>query len=329
MHQKNITKVLMESQPFRYLTKDQVLFVQSFGEIVTFKNHKVILPQGKVGSGLYIILSGKTNVQIRILGEDSLVLAHMKIGNFFGEYNLLMVAQSTATVSAAPETSCFFLSKICFDSFSIGAPHIKYAIGKALVEDVVQRYRELNITLKRLLMKHPPTSKAFIKNSYQTLPASSKILSHSLAFQHFTEEEKISVARNTKILKINSPSFLIEPEKKQSSCFLILEGAVLANISCHDRFSHFVVHPPHTFICPSSLIDPKEKGDDLFSYYTGQTALLLEIKRDYLFKISQKNHKLWYKFHYLFCEYIFSLQKNLNMKVARLTHEKFMDLNQL
>ncbi len=329
MHEKHITKVLMNSRPFVYLTESQVRFVQSFGQILNFKNNKIILPQGKVGSGLYVILSGKTSVQIRILGESSLTLARMKTGNFFGEPNLLTVAQSTATVSAAPETCCFFLSKICFDSFSVGAPEIKYAISKALAEEVVQRYRELNISLTKLLMRHPPSSKKFIKNNFQSFPTSAKLLSHSSAFHKFTDEEMINVAKNTRILKVKSPSFIIEPFKKRSSCYLILEGAVLANITCEDRFSHFVVHPPHTFICPPTFIDHKDKEGDLFSYYTGQTAILLEVKRDYLEKLSKVNPKLWYKFHELFCEYIFSLQKNLNMKVARLTHEKFMDLNQL
>lgn len=326
MNQNGVSKILMKSRPFRYLTQEELSFVLSFGEALSFKNNQIIISQGKVGAGLYIILTGKTKVQIRILGEESLVLARMGKGNFFGEPNLLYAAQSTATVIAASETICFFLSKTCFDSFSIGSPHIKYAINRALVEDVILRYRDLNLKLTKLLMKHPPTDKKFSMTYEKSFSASMTLFSHTPVFNNFTEKEKKLILKHSKIIEINRPTFIIKPKSKKASCFLILKGALLANITNEDRFSHFVVHPPHTLVCPLSLIESEHNGE-IFSYYTGRTALLLEIDREFLDSLSKKNPMLWYKFYELFCEYIFSLQKNLNMKVARLTHEKFMDFN--
>ena len=151
MQPTDIIDILSKSRPFVHLNKEQLTFIVTFGQLLEYEDDSKILTQGIDGKGIYVIIKGITNVNIRQLGEETITLAQLGIGDFFGEINLLHTTQCTATVSAHQKTTCFFLPKICFDSFAIGRPDIRYAMCKALVEDVIQRYKILNKKLVTLL----------------------------------------------------------------------------------------------------------------------------------------------------------------------------------
>lgn len=319
MPTKYLSESLLQSRPFRYLSKEQVAYVQSFGRILEFRDNKDILTQGKVGNGLYIVLQGRANVAIRVLGEKTLTVAHFEEGDFFGEPNLLNTQQSTASVSAQKKTVCFLVPRICFDSFSISAPEIRYLISKALVEDVIQRYRKINDDVSKILSKNNMTKISLKKSSIKRSPADLRDIVKIPMFQYFEESELEDMVKNSYRLYIEDCS-LIDAKETSGSCFFIFNGAVMANIASGNSRTHFAVHQAKTFVCPISVLD---KNTDIFTYNTCGPASLLEIPSAYLNSVSKNNLALWSKFFALFAKYIFDLQKNLNTTLARFTHENF------
>lgn len=319
MQKKYLSESLLQSRPFRYLSKEQVDYVQSFGRIIEFHNHKNILSQGKVGTGLYIILQGRANVAIRVLGEERITLAHMEEGDFFGEVNLLNSQQSTASVSAQKKTTCFHISRTCFDAFSKSAPAIRFAISKALVEDVIHRYRNIQDDVRKLLDAHNITKISLKKSTVKESKASFKDVEDLTTFRDFQELEVRDIVKNSRIISISNCS-LIDQTERGGSCLVVINGAVMANIALENKRTHFAVHQPNTLICPFSFLDRK---GDLFCYNTCGPATLLEIPASYLNSVWKDKLSIWYKLYDIFGTYIFDLQKNLNTTFARLTNENF------
>ena len=344
MQPTDIIDILSKSRPFVHLNKEQLTFIVSFGQLLEYEDDSEILTQGVDGKGIYVIIKGKTNVKIRQLGEETITLAQLGIGDFFGEINLLHTTQCTATVSANQKTICFFLPKICFDSFAIGRPDIRYAMCKALIEDVIQRYRVLNKKLVTLLA-HQQVDQSSISISIGSIhehhdlkkvkaisaaigPSQTKAIREVFDFlslsspnlQAFTQKEVSQIIQNCHLLPIKDKAYFIKENQTSAFCYLIIDGAVQINIVSNKSISHFAVHPPFTLICPISFID---QHDEIFSYNTCGPATLLALPREYLLSLAQDDLNLWYKLYNLCCDYIFSLQKKLNTQVTRLTSETF------
>ena len=318
MPARNVSESLLQSRPFRYLNKEQISYVQSFGHLMEYHDGKVILSQGRVGAGLFVILRGRASVAIRVLGEERLTLAHMKEGDFFGEPNLLNRQQSTATVSAQQKTLCFHIPRICFDSFTFSAPKVRHAINRALVEDVVVRYRGIREDVSKLLSTHNMTKISLKMPVVRRSSPRIGDLADMTVLQDFEERDLKELVKHSKLLSIQDCSLI--DRVINDACFLILDGAVMANIAFGPRRTHFAVHQPNTFVCPTSSLG---KHEDIFSYNTCGPATLLEIPTGYLNTIMKTNLPLWFKFHDLFAFYIFDLQRNLNTLFARLTNENF------
>ena len=64
-----------------------------------------IVRQGQIGTGLYVILSGKARV---IRGSDE--LAELHEGEFFGELAVIDQQPRTASVEAVTDTACLALA---------------------------------------------------------------------------------------------------------------------------------------------------------------------------------------------------------------------------
>lgn len=305
---------------FRYLTEEQLTFLELFGRVLTYKPRTIILSQGKQGNGLYLILNGKVDVRMHKLGEGTVKLAQIEAGHFFGEANLQETFRCTASVIACDEVTCFFLSRKCFESFSIGNPEIKYAIARALSEEIIKRYRSINKRIVNLLEQRRLGKQPLVSEPLREA-TSEAILFQSIPFvQKFNEGDLEVFLQKTFILKSQGPAFLLELDKVNSACFYVLKGALRANIIFDGKISPFLVHPPHTFICPISLIDRKS---EIFSYLSCGKTEVLVLPKDYLDWVKKNHTCLWYSYYDLFCHYIFSLQRSLNTKIIRLAIENF------
>jgi CRP-like cAMP-binding protein len=85
----------------------------------------VIIQEGERSDGLYIVLSGETEVR---RGERT--VARLKEGEIFGEMSLLQKTPASATVSAAKRTSLLRLPRQDFDVVVLSHPQILVLISE-------------------------------------------------------------------------------------------------------------------------------------------------------------------------------------------------------
>ncbi|MBU0706287.1 cyclic nucleotide-binding domain-containing protein [Patescibacteria group bacterium] len=100
-------------------------------EAKEFKKGDIILQQNDKVDGLYVIKSGKVDVE-----RDGEIIATLEAGDFFGEMGLLLHERRSATIKVtSDELSTYFLSKEIY-------AEVKDELGEDVVEKALQRYSE-------------------------------------------------------------------------------------------------------------------------------------------------------------------------------------------
>jgi CRP-like cAMP-binding protein len=102
----------------------------------------VLIREGDVGRGIFLILSGEVDVT-KIDGDARVQLAVLKSGDVFGEIALVEHGATTATVTSSRHTTVLFLSREYFDRLVQGVPELR-AYFQQLAEE---RQMDTNIVI--------------------------------------------------------------------------------------------------------------------------------------------------------------------------------------
>ncbi len=113
MRERLLNNLLATSALFRPLDRKQRLAL-----VRRFTAHDVVagtivIREGEPGQGLYVVLGGKVDVT-KVDGDEKVFLASLGPGEVFGEISLLQDALTTATVTAAVNSTVLFLAKEYF-----------------------------------------------------------------------------------------------------------------------------------------------------------------------------------------------------------------------
>lgn len=325
---KSLINVLLAARPFRYLDKSTIESVLRYGECVQYSDAEPILQQGKLGEGLYILVSGKAVVTVKLLVKANIKLAKLKLGDFFGEVNLIAHTPCTTSVISDGHSVCFILTKLSFEMLSAFFAPLHYEINRALIEDVAERQAAMINQIKTLLnkrkIKNHPTKKRGVKRHVK-LGRNSFLKKFSYlhrlpTFNIFDEDEFNQLIRNSNVIKVTDNFKLIKPGEKKLSCYCILSGAIRLMI----EDANLAVFGPTTFLFPTYLINKKQE----ISYVTCGTTTLLEITDAQMQLMQKKHQQQWFKLYGLVCIHIVSLQLKLNTLLVRLTSETTEPLSQ-
>jgi CRP/FNR family cyclic AMP-dependent transcriptional regulator len=101
---------------------------------VDFPAGHVIARQGEIGTGFFVIISGR----VRVVRDGTLV-ATLGDGEFFGELSVLDRMPRNAMVAAEVPTSCLALASWDFDAVLLEQP----ALTLAILRGVAARLREV------------------------------------------------------------------------------------------------------------------------------------------------------------------------------------------
>jgi len=96
-----------------------------------FKKGDVIFNQEDKADGMYVIKSGKVDVE-----RDDMVIATLEDGDFFGEMGLMLNEKRSATIRAVSDNLfTHFLSKVAY-------AEVKNELGAEVTEKALQRYSQ-------------------------------------------------------------------------------------------------------------------------------------------------------------------------------------------
>jgi CRP/FNR family cyclic AMP-dependent transcriptional regulator len=101
---------------------------------VDFPAGHVIARQGEIGTGFFVVISGRVRVV-----RDGAVVTTLGPGDFFGELSVLDRQPRNAMVAAEEATSCLALASWDFDAVMLAQP----ALTLAILRGVAMRLREV------------------------------------------------------------------------------------------------------------------------------------------------------------------------------------------
>jgi CRP-like cAMP-binding protein len=130
---------MLEKVPmFSNLTDRQLRGLARDAKERAYAEGSVIVKQGDVGAGFYLVLDGR--VDVRRKGRR---LATLGAGQFFGEMALFDEQPRSADVVAVAPTRCLILTKWAFWAFATGQP----AVLRGILQEMAHRLSETNRSL--------------------------------------------------------------------------------------------------------------------------------------------------------------------------------------
>jgi branched-chain amino acid transport system substrate-binding protein len=125
--------LLKEIDIFRPFSEEAKSYLSRCIRSHHFAPNKEIVKQGQPGDSLFIIVEGVVGIR-KNKGTDSVEVARLGAGNFFGEMALLTGEERGATVVSLTETYLFEITKEDIASLMAAQPEVSELIIKILKE---------------------------------------------------------------------------------------------------------------------------------------------------------------------------------------------------
>lgn len=140
---EDIAEFLAKVPLFHGLRQEQLMKLSKNFRERDYETNEVIIEQGKVGVGLFILVRGEAKVVRYQPDGDEVEIDTLHRTDFFGEMSLLDDAPRSASVVANEPTKCLALNKLDFIDTLQNDAEMAIAMLKALAF----RYRRLMASL--------------------------------------------------------------------------------------------------------------------------------------------------------------------------------------
>jgi CRP/FNR family cyclic AMP-dependent transcriptional regulator len=328
---EDIRKILLTSQPFKYLDTNELDALVSYCKITSFAAGDVIIQQGTPCGGMYIIIYGHAIVTIKVLGQNILNLDTINQGNFIGEVSLMEIGPSSASVIAGSDMQCLYFPAVFFDMLTLAFPIIKFKITKAITEEVCNRIHQLHKSIMNTMSNSDMITRSIFNDMIQSFSKPELTTFEKLQidvaklrkndfFKLFTTEEQDEIFNYSEIINTQNHCTLIKEGDESPPYFLILRGAVQLNIIANNKVAKLAVLAPNTIFGSVSCIINQPS---VINYMTCERANLLKISSKNMNEIKEKNILLWYKIFDTVCKSIVELEKSANKLQVRLKSETY------
>ena len=139
----SVLELLKQVHLFKGLSFKEVNKVGNMFENLPMKNGDVILKEGDIGPGLFIIMSGNVGV-FKSDGSGNCEISELTPGDHFGEISLLESTVTTASIIAKKEGELLKVDGNEFMDFMDDNPVIANKIYKQLLKILSRRLKKLN-----------------------------------------------------------------------------------------------------------------------------------------------------------------------------------------
>ncbi len=140
--------LLLQAVPvFKSLESDQMLSRLVYAlEEVDFPAGYPVLKQGEIGSSLYIVIAGGLEVHL-----GGMKLAHLQVGDYFGEMSLFDCEPHSASVTTLESTKCLVLSQEQMNRVIYEHPEVGLQVIRLLCDRIYKLNQQISVWLRGLL----------------------------------------------------------------------------------------------------------------------------------------------------------------------------------
>lgn len=328
----DLKESLLKTQLCEYLKPAEFELLIAHSSLLLFKPKEIILKQGKISEGIYLILEGNVKIFAKILGEGTTNITRLGAGKFIGEISVIENSPCATSAIATEHVECLLIPKTYLDMLTLFFPETKYKILRAIATGVSDRLMDIHDKIINFISKHSMHTQSLFGEVIKSLSppkiinfehacVNKKYLQHSEIGKFLTQEELDDLLKHLVIIETAKHCTLISQGSKNAICYLILHGAVQSRIIYNNKVAKLSVLAPTTFFSSISTIEPGLSS--IIDYTTCERAILLKIDEPDLHLIQKNNIHLWYKIFELICKSFVSLERAADKLDIRLNIELY------
>ena len=206
---------------------------------VSFVSGSRMVRHGEPSRGAYVIRKGRIEARVTLPGGGEKTVVELADGSMFGEMSLLENGQSIASVFAVTHVDGWFIERNLFRALIAGRNPAALAIQRTITSGLVSRLATLNGDLQKHLA---PEDRPVTEPTPVGDPLANTSRERGSGFDHrsflsllsffagFTEDEIEGVTAAAKILEVPRGQWLFAAGQPARACYLVVRGAVEANI---------------------------------------------------------------------------------------------------
>lgn len=310
----------------QFLNPKEVEMLFAHNQIVKYFPGEMILQQGKQSNAIYFIFKGNVNVTAKILGEGSISLETLGPGNFLGEVSFIEKIPSSASIIASEEVLCLMISSTYIDTLSAYFPETKFKFYQILAKQVVSRLRKMHDKIISVISNAEMTTQSIFSEIIQSMTKPIELSCEGdnnelYQLQMFSKDEIELIYKYASLIKAPKNCTLIHKGDKESSCYIVLNGAVQSSIVHDNKVAKLSVIGPVTLLASIGCADKNPAFT--ITFVTCEKAVLLKLSESSLISIQNNHITLWYKIFDLICKSLVALEKSVDKLDVRLNIENY------
>jgi CRP/FNR family cyclic AMP-dependent transcriptional regulator len=291
----------------------------------------VILQQGQISAGAYIIISGKVVVTAKVLGAGVIHLAAIESGGFAGDVSLLDNSINAVSVVSQLKTECLFVPNAYFQMLTLFSPETKFKINRAIAEDTIFRLEGMHEIIARFMGESQMTSSSLFGEVMHSLSRPKEITLAEVGltpeqlkkldfFEGLSDENFELILRHSTFFEAGRYCTLIKEGEKDLACYLILRGAVQSRIKQSHKIAKLSVLPPQHVFCSISFVDENASVIDVT---TCERTHFLKISEANLAELKKENIEVWYHLYDVIVKSFVKLEQAAHKLDIRLHSELY------
>ncbi len=133
----------------KYLTAEDYHILWSKAQFVIYKQHEVILKEGRLSQAIYLVRKGMVRIESTAIGRD-VVIAFLQPGEVFGEISFLEGLPTSSGVIAEEDVEVGVLHKQDFYSLLTSTPGLSDRFYQSLAHNLSSRLHQTSFLLAHL-----------------------------------------------------------------------------------------------------------------------------------------------------------------------------------
>lgn len=322
-----------QKYPIINYSPEEIKTLLKFAKTVKFSADEIIVSQGEMLTGIYIITKGSCITHVKLMGEGIAEIDTYSEGNFLGEISFIENIPSPKSIVSKSETQCIFISKSLFEYLSLYDPMLKYHLLNSITIQICDHINQMYEKISSFITNSAMTQKlTFIGKMMKSFNSPEKISLNDMAistddlhqlvpFKSFNNTEFEMLLKQSILLSVPKNSRLISPDKKLRSIFIVIFGAVQSTIEIDNKVAKLsVIEPGKLFVSPL-LLDPASKANIAFT--SCEKAIVMHLTNENIDYIKNNEPVLWHKLFDLICHSLAALEKSVYKLDVRLNIETY------